>query len=162
LTDRDLQLPQWWSDNGVSELLAPVGAVVPVLGAGVRGGAGLPDAAQLAAWLADRAPMTEAPSDRTELFSVVDAVDPAQLPTVELQQLVATYIETIPLRPTPFIEELVHLPARFIVTLNYDDLVASAAEQQGLKVCRLSALARHERLEAHRRLSLGRRGQRPS
>ena len=35
LAERDLQLPQWWSGNGVSELLTPAGTVVPVLGAGV-------------------------------------------------------------------------------------------------------------------------------
>ena len=153
LAEGDLSLPQWWSGNGVSELLTPVGGVIPVLGAGVSRGAGLPDAGQLSEWLADSAPMIDTPGDRTALFSVVDAVDPTRMPTGELRRLVAAYIESFPLRPTPFLEGLVHLPSRFIVTFSYDDLVGFAAEQQGMRVCRLSALDREERVEAHRRLT---------
>jgi SIR2-like domain len=153
LGERDLHLPQWWSSNGVSEVLTPVAGVVPVLGAGVSRAAGLPGAPQLAEWLVDNAPMTEEPPDRTALFAVVDAIDRSQLPPDELGRMVAAHIESFPPRPTPFLEELVHLPSRFIVTLNYDDLVGFVAEQQKLNVCRLSALEQAERLEAHRRLT---------
>lgn len=153
LGERDLQLPQWWSGKGVSKLLTPVHTVVPVLGAGVSRGAGLPDAGQLAAWLVENAPMAETPAERTALLPVVDAVDLTRMPVDELRQMVAAYIESFPLRPTAFLAELVRLPSRFIVTFNYDDLVAFAAEQQGLKACRLSASNRDDRVEAHRRLT---------
>ncbi len=153
MPESELQLPQWWSGNRVSELLTPVDQVVPVLGAGVSRGAGLPDAVQLARWLLDKVPMTEPPPDRTSLFQVVDAVDPIRMPTSELRRAVAAHIESFPLRPTPFLEELVHLPSRFIVSFNYDDLIGLTAERQQLSVCRLSALNREDRLEAHRRLT---------
>jgi hypothetical protein len=153
LAERELHLPQWWSGNGVSEILTPVAGVVPVLGAGVSRGAGLPDAAQLAEWLVENAPMTDRSADRPGLFEVVDAIDPTRMSADELRRMVAGHIDSFPLRPTPFLDELVRLPSRFIVTFNYDDLVGFAAEQQGLKVCRLSALDRDERLEAHRRLT---------
>ena len=154
LAEHDLRLPQWWSDNGVSELLTPARTVVPVLGAGVSRDAGLPDAEQLAEWLLDSAPMSRTPPDRATLFAVVDAVDPARMPAGELRRIVAAHIESFALRQTPFLDELVHLPSRFIVTFNHDDLVGFAAEQQGLKVCRLSALDHGDRLEAHRRVTV--------
>ncbi|MEA2192541.1 MAG: hypothetical protein QOI73_2662 [Solirubrobacteraceae bacterium] len=152
LASSDPQLPYWWSANGVSELLTPVGGVVPVLGAGVSVDAGLPDASQLALWLSNNAPISEPPPDGTDLLSVIDAIDLTQLPAAELQELVANHIESFPLQPTPILDELVHLPSRFIVTLNYDDLVGKAAENQGLKVCRLSAADPGDLREAHRRL----------
>jgi hypothetical protein len=124
-----------------------------VLGAGVSRGAGLPDAEQLAEWVLNNAPLTETPADGSGLFQVVDAVDPTKMPASELRQIVAAHIESFALRPTPFLEGLIHLPSRFIVTLNYDDLVGFAAEAQDLSVCRLSALNRKDRLEAHRRLT---------
>jgi SIR2-like domain len=126
---------------------------VPVLGAGVSRGAGLPDAEQLAEWLLDNTPMTETPTERSGLFQVVDAIDPTQVPAGALRAMVAAHIERFALRPTPFLQELVHLPSRFIITFNYDDLVGFAAETQGLNVRRLSALNREDRLEAHRRLT---------
>ena len=80
--------------------------------------------------------MIETPTDHTALFPVVDAVDPTQMSPGELQRMVAAHINSFSLRPTAFLEELVHLPSRFIVTFNYDDLIGFAAEQQDLKVCR--------------------------
>jgi hypothetical protein len=111
-----------------------------VLGAGVSRGAGLPDARQLAEWLLDNVPMLDVPKGPPTLFEVVDAVDTTRMPAEELPRRVASHIERFPLRPTPFLEELVRLPSRFIVTFNYDDLIGVAAQQQGLKVCRLSGL----------------------
>jgi hypothetical protein len=153
LPEDDLQLPQWWSTAGVSALLTPRHAVVPVLGAGVSRGAQLPDAKQLAEWLAPRVQISGAPQDGASLFSVVDAVDPAQTSASDLQRIVAAHVESFPLQPTPFINELVHLPSRFIITLNYDDLVGFSAEQQGLQVLRLSAFDADELTEAHRRIT---------
>ena len=84
--------------------------------------------------------MTETPPDRAGavLGRRRRRFDPHGHRT-RLRRLVAAHIESFPLQPTPFLDELVHLPSRFIVTLNYDDLLGYAAEQQGLKVCRLSA-----------------------
>jgi SIR2-like domain/NACHT domain len=149
-----LKLPHWWSSAGVSEFLTPVGHVVPVLGAGVSCEAGLPGAGQLAEWLADNAPLIATPLDRAALSHVVDTVDISRMPPEQLRQLVATYIESFPLRSTSFLDELVRLPSRFIVTLNYDDLVGDVAEQQGLQVRRLSARRRDELSEAHRLLAV--------
>jgi hypothetical protein len=124
-----------------------------VLGAGVSRAAELPDGEQLAEWLPQHVPMTEPPHDGTSLFSVVDAVDPEKTSASDLQRLVAAHIESFPPQPTPFINELVHLPSRFIITLNYDDLVGLTAERQGLEVRRLSTLNPQELIEAHRRLT---------
>jgi hypothetical protein len=124
-----------------------------VLGAGVSRGAQLPDAHQLAEWLAQQVQVGGAPQDAASLFSVVDAVDPAQTSASDLQRLVAAHVESFPLQPTPFINELVHLPSRVIITLNYDDLVGFSGEQQGLQVLRLSALDPDELIEAHRRIT---------
>src|SRR5436189_2673889 len=93
LAEGELHLPQWWSGNGVSELLTPAAGVVPVLGAGVGRGAGLPDAEQLAEWLVDNAPLIETPSDRPGLFQVVDAVDPTRMSADELRGMVAGHID---------------------------------------------------------------------
>jgi hypothetical protein len=147
-------MPQWWSDKHVGELLMPVDGVVPVVGAGVSRNAELPDAQELATWLIANAPMTRAPPDGARLFQVADAVDPTRWPADELQRRVGAYIASFPLRRTRFLDQLVQLPSRFIVTFNYDDLIGFAAEQQGLQVCRLSALHSAGRLEAHRRLTL--------
>jgi transposase len=70
-----------------------------------------------------------------------------------LQRLVAAHVESFPLQSVPFINELVHLPSRFIITLNYDDLVGFTAERQGLEVRRLNTLKPDELIEAHRRLT---------
>jgi hypothetical protein len=145
-------MPSWWSGNGVGELLTPVGDVVPVLGAGVGRDAGLPDARQLAEWLADEVTLAGAPSNRSDLFQVVDAVAPSELSVDAMKQKVAAYIESFALRPTPFLDELVRLPSRFIITFNYDDLVGFVAEQQGLTVRRLSARNPDDRREARRLL----------
>jgi hypothetical protein len=153
VSHHSLQLPQWWSSTGVSELLTPVGGVVPVIGAGVSRSGGLPDGRQLAEWLVRNAPMSARPWDDSALFSVVDAVDPARMTEGELRELVARHVNSFAPQPTPFVDQLVHLPSRFIVTFNYDDLLGLAAERQGLKVCRLSALDSGDRREAHRRLT---------
>jgi hypothetical protein len=131
----------------------PPDTVVPVLGAGVSRGCGLPDATELAKWLLENVPMIDAPPDGASLLSVVDAVDPDEVSAAELRSMVALRVASVSPQPSPFVNELVHLPSRFIITLNYDDLVGYTAEEQGLPVRRLSTLDRDELAEAHRRLT---------
>ncbi len=67
--------------------------------------------------------MIDSPPDDASLFSVVDAVDPDKTSAGELQRMVADHVASFPLQPTPFINELVRIPSRFIITLNYDDVI---------------------------------------
>lgn len=110
---------------------------MPVLGAGVSRGAGLPDAGQLATWLRPRVPLLTTPADGASLFAVVDAIDPSKMSPLELQTLVADHIASLELAPSAFVSQLVSLPSRLIITLNYDDLLGVAAERQGIAVRRL-------------------------
>lgn len=106
---------------------------MPVIGAGISRGAHLPDAGQLASWIASWAPPEEgAFSDEWNLMQVVDEIDPAQLAPEDLLQQVADHIKAMPLEPTPVANALVRVPSKLIVTLNYDLLLEQAAHGQDI------------------------------
>src|SRR5690242_19855466 len=145
--------PAWWTSQNVGRLLGPPEFVIPVVGAGISRGAGLPDSSQLADWLRQRVPFLSAPAEEASLFAVVDAIDQSKMSSFELQTLVADHIARLDLRPSPFVSQLVNLPSRVLITLNYDDSLGAAAEQHGLAPRRLSLLDELERDEAHRLLT---------
>lgn len=146
-------LPPWWTDEAAERLLHPSKYVVPVLGAGISMSAQLPGAPALAAWLADRTPLTEDPPDRRHLFDVVDRIDHGALPPPDLQRMVADHIDSFELRPNELSEALVQVPSRLIITLNYDGLLHHTADELGIPYERLSS---RELRRAHE-LIVGRR-----
>ncbi len=139
------QLSPWWPPGFAGELLAaqPVD-VIPVVGAGVSKQAGMPLGDELAHWLAAEMPAADgeeiASTIRNNPRTVADRIvgpadDPyAEARSVSLRKRVADYctLERHDAAPGPMAHALVRIPSRLIVTLNYDLVIETAAEQAGL------------------------------
>lgn len=125
--------PGFWPAGDAARFLDDRSFVIPVLGAGVSCGAGLPGAPDFAAWI-----VTNVPSAGTgytnaahpTLFTVAGEVSDAH----ELRRGIATWVSGFELRPTALTKALVRVPSNFIITLNYDLLLEETARQAGI-VC---------------------------
>lgn len=132
-------------------VLTPVNRVVPVIGAGVSQGAGLPDSEALAQRLIERGRFDDGRPVRPNLFDVVDALDPSWA----AGHLTTTVIEQITER-TPADDSmprsLIDVPSRFLITLNYDLLIEQTARAAGRTPVTLTN-TRKDLHEAHRILA---------
>ena len=125
--------PGFWPAGDAARFLDDRGFVIPVLGAGLSSGAGLPGAQDLAVWIVENVPSRRAGytnAANPDLFTVAGEVG---IEDQELRCRVASWIGEWDLRSTPLIEALVRVPSNLIITLNYDLLLEEAARQAGIE-----------------------------
>jgi hypothetical protein len=133
-----------WPGTSLARLLRPCTVPVPLLGAGISAEAGLPLGEELAAWIRDHE--LSAGVD----FSLVPQDDPLHVSQLLLDERpAAAGLLRQPLREhfiercasatlTPALLHLARTPGRLIITLNYDDLIERAAEEQDVPVCSMT------------------------
>lgn len=122
----------WWPEGAAAKLLADRLTVVPVIGAGISRGAGVPDAATLARTLSSEFG-TDHPNNN--LFATVDDIladDPGKLARIQSIASEACTIRGDEVTLTNTLRNLVKVPSRFLVTFNYDRLLEYAAGAQGI------------------------------
>jgi hypothetical protein len=136
-----------WPGPHLAGLLRPCTWPVPLLGAGISAGAGLPLGSQLAAWIEahELAAGVEfsslQPAERSSPLRVSQLLIDERPRVVDpLRQAVRDlFVERCgAAQLTPELLHLARTPGRLIVTLNYDDLIERAASEQGIEVCSLS------------------------
>lgn len=112
--------------------MAPPGLVVPVLGAGVSEGAGLPGGRVLAAALLSAFQGAPAfPDSEPMLATVVDHLLQADVAEADLLESVAGRLSGEEPARSPLVEALIRVPSRFIVTLNFDLSIEAADRRAG-------------------------------
>lgn len=131
-----------WPALPLSRLLRPCTNVVPLLGAGISQDAGLPGGKELADWIrahelasgVDFSSLPEAGARASPLDVSQWLVDRRPHIAEALRAAVRHHLVALCARAriVPHLEDLARTPGRLIVTLNYDDLIERAAEQQGL------------------------------
>jgi hypothetical protein len=127
----------WWPASPAGDVLRPPTKVVPFVGAGISIQAGLPSAGELAENLrssryADGVEF-DRPDDPRHVVDAILAVRPRAAST--LQRRIARLFDITRYpdrRITPPIAALARAPSRWVVTLNYDELIGQAAQEQGI------------------------------
>jgi hypothetical protein len=112
--------------------MAPPGLVVPVLGAGVSEGAGLPGGRGLASVLLAAFEEASVFPDREPLLAtVVDQLLQAGVAEADLLESVAGRLSSEEPARSPLVEALIGVPSGFIVTLNFDLSIEAADRRAG-------------------------------
>lgn len=106
--------------------------VLPFIGAGVSVSAGVPAAKDLARLIAARARAEGVEVAVDASFAAVCAAVSEQRDHLRLQQITATIVDELELRPTPLQELIVRAPLGVVATTNFDRSLSLAAESAGL------------------------------
>ncbi len=128
---------QWRPDGEARDLLADVSKVVPIIGAGVSAAAGLAEGAGLLSALRTELgdpPDGPTPGEDEEFFTAVDMLIGEDFERErKAQDFIASFYEEAvaeaDLGRIAF--DLVQLPSRLVVTLNYDRSLEAAEEEVG-------------------------------
>lgn len=128
---------QWRPDGEARDLLADVGKVVPIIGAGVSAAAGLAEGKGLLSALRTELgdpPDGPAPREDEEFFTAVDMlIGEDFVRERKAQDFIASFYEEAVAEADPgrIAFDLVQVPSRLVVTLNYDRSLEAAAEEVG-------------------------------
>jgi hypothetical protein len=106
--------------------------VLPFIGAGVSVSAGVPAAKDLARLIATRAREEGVEVALDASFAAVCAAVSEQRNHLRLQQITATIVDELELRPTPLHQLIVRAPLGVVATTNFDRSLSLAAESAGL------------------------------
>lgn len=118
----------------VEKLLRPSSEAIPVLGAGVSQGAGLPGSRDLGAHLLEVFSLSaEYQGDVGALAKVADLLWQHGLEG-ELGPTIVSYVCSWPERTSALIETLIRVRSRFVATFNYDPTVERAVEARNERV----------------------------
>lgn len=148
-------MPETDQDALTARALRPARMVVPVLGAGVSQGAELPGVAALGDRLLQVGEFASSPRwPGSALLDIVDNLT-ATWRTANLANEVVRMLSGEPRTDDPMALELVRVPSRFIVTLNYDALIERTALAAGLSAPTVLTNAAEDLIEAHRLLVHG-------
>jgi hypothetical protein len=140
----DIDSTSPWPGPDLARLLRPCGVPVPLLGAGISAGAGLPLGADLAAWiaahpLANGIDFSPLPTDgaRRNPLQVAQLVldkrpDAAESLEAAVREMIAERCSEASL--TDELLAIARTPGRLVLSLNYDPLIQHAAEAQGISV----------------------------
>lgn len=131
---------QWRPGGEAADLLANTSEVVPILGAGVSAAAGLPGGTDLLAALRARLDPgvgDSAPKEQEDFFDAVDNLvdrdmDREREANACTAEFYAAALNEIKVGAIAF--NLVQIPSRLIISLNYDQSLESAAEEIDLDV----------------------------
>lgn len=116
-----------------TRLRGRAGEMVPMVGAGLAAGAGVPGFAALIAHLVEAAEETRGsplPMTSTDQFGVVDRLA-EELSPLWVARVAAEFIGRQTPTPTPALRALARVPSRLIITTNYDLAIEKAAEAVG-------------------------------
>ena len=140
----DIDITSPWPGPELARLLRPCGVPVPLLGAGISAGAGLPLGADLAAWIAvhplangvDFSPLPADGARRNPLqvaqLLLDERPDAAESLDRAVRDLIAERSAAASL--TDELLAIARTPGRLVLSLNYDPLIQRAAEAQGIAV----------------------------
>jgi energy-coupling factor transporter ATP-binding protein EcfA2 len=126
------ETPGFWPAGDAARFLEDRDFVIPVLGAGVSTGAGLPGAQDLAAWIVKNVPPRGAGYTNAANPALFTVAGEAGVEDQELRRRVASWLSEWELRSTALAEALVRVPSNFIITLNYDLLLEETTTQAGI------------------------------